>query len=1107
MNRRSIQLNLIVFALVVVIICPAQAGTYSGGSGTEDDPYQIATAEDLVELSQDPNNWDKNFLLTADIDMTGQTMTPIGSDEDSAFRGEFDGDGHSISNLHMNMPDVNNVGLFGYAVSARISNLNLADVNVTGHAFVGALVGTYASGKVIRSCSVTGSLTGHSYVGALCGYELLSHGSFEECYTQADVTGVQYVGGLVGYLNTGTAVSCYSLGSVNGSDYCGGLVGRMGNSSTVTQCYVEGIVHGTRYTGGLVGSARNIVNCYAAARVDGGYKTGGLVGQYGSVESSFWDIDVSGTSESERGIGLSTEEMKQHQIYSVNGWGNQGWILDEGNDYPRLAWEDTPGREISDPRITWAGSGTFLNPYLIRSADGLQTISLGTFFWDKHYVLIEDVDLSGISLGPIGRDEWNAFTGVFDGDGHVLSNLTIASSQSDNVGLFGYVANGRLLNLGLEDVEIVGRNCTGALAGYLRGGDIIGCYATGRVNGWEDVGGLIGYSRNEAQIARCYSLCDVTGREIVGGLAGNLNSTHLTDCLSGGIQVSVGIQECAGGLLGRFYRHRVENSLSLASVEDKGRSGGFIGLVASSGSRFSGSFWSVTGSGLTYAIGWTGGDANGISGLTAAQATEQVHYLDAGWDFVGESENGTEDIWFMEDGGTPQLVWPTRKIEWTYHDWDNDVHANFASIEDFIAQWAEYAPDNLADVDSDGVVDYYDLLLMPNRTLVLQGTLYVVDSISDNIVSDGLVTLREAIAAATSNESVGDAPAGRAGEDLILFSDSLHGQTIQLGSEQLLVSDYLVIDGPGADLLAVSGNGQSRVFEVANSRRSISVSISGLTIQDGYANEDSDDGGNGGGILNEETLILDAVEVRENTSYGEAGFGESARTDGGGIYNTGTLIISASTIANNVAEASMGAFAYSGNANGAGIYNSGELYVTNCTIAGNRTLVPTGLNKYERQYGRGGGIYNAGEAFIANTTVVGGFAYTAGGGIFNSASGTLELVSTVVAGNEAHNEDDQVMPSDVSTDSTLLTILKCLIECPDGHSAADKIDGNVVGVPAALLDLDYYGGPTRTTPPASDSPAIDAGLNPLDLPTDQRGEGFPRVVGPAADIGAVERQE
>jgi hypothetical protein len=271
--------------------------TYSGGSGTADDPYQIATAADLIALGETPEDYDKDFILTADIDLAGHVFDKAVI---ASFTGVFDGNGHRISHLMIEGEGLM-VGLFGSSGSgAEVKRLGVVDVNITNSGnCVGGLLG--GNGGMVIQCYSTGA----------------THGSAG-------------VGGLVG-LNLGIVTQCYSSTAVRGSMMgVGGLVGvHMGVS--VTQCYSTGEVHmspvGGVHVGGLIGWDRT---------------------NSGRITTSFWDIETSGLTHSDGGTGKTTAEMQTASTFLNAGWdfvdetanGTEDiwWIL-EGQDYPHLWWE------------------------------------------------------------------------------------------------------------------------------------------------------------------------------------------------------------------------------------------------------------------------------------------------------------------------------------------------------------------------------------------------------------------------------------------------------------------------------------------------------------------------------------------------------------------------------------------------------------------------------------------------------------------------------------------------------------------------------------------------------------------------------------------------
>jgi len=311
---------------------------YAGGTGEPNDPYQIATAEDLMLLSETPEDYDKHFILTADIDLDpnlpGRKVfdkAVIAPDGSRAFIGVFDGNSHVIS--HLTIKGVDYLGLFGWLWSgAEIRDIGVVDANISGSgSFAGGLVGCNEYGRLTQ-CYSTGVVSGSRYAGGLVGMNERK-GTISECYANVSIVGTEEeVGGLVGRNGNGRIVASYSKGTVSGRSMVGGLVGSnwstiidCASSSQVSgisgsanfvgglvglnhyggltqQCHSTGTVSGNIYVGGLVGfndHAGMIVKCYASASVVGtGEEVGGLVGRngYSSVVACHSEGSVSGQS-------------------------------------------------------------------------------------------------------------------------------------------------------------------------------------------------------------------------------------------------------------------------------------------------------------------------------------------------------------------------------------------------------------------------------------------------------------------------------------------------------------------------------------------------------------------------------------------------------------------------------------------------------------------------------------------------------------------------------------------------------------------------------------------------------------------------------------------
>jgi CSLREA domain-containing protein len=394
---------------------------------------------------------------------------------------------------------------------------------------------------------------------------------------------------------------------------------------------------------------------------------------------------------------------------------------------------------------------------------------------------------------------------------------------------------------------------------------------------------------------------------------------------------------------------------------------------------------------------------------------------------------------------------------------------------------------------------------LEDRTLLSNLT---VTTLADSVDADGFLSLREAIlianddTGATSFEGISSADAA----DTISFDPSLFTagpQTIDLtivgdtsvGDSAFVINSDVTIEGPaGPNGLTLSAAGSLTTMRLFVVTAGGDLTLNRLTLTGGLADGAS---GTGGALYNAGTLVVSNSTITGNSA-----------NSGGGIRNAGgTVTLTGSTLHGNQANSGGGI------SNGPGVAST--FHVVNSTISGN--TAGTG--------GSGGGISNGFMSTITltNSTVTGNRAGSSGGGL--SAGGTEHLFNSIIAGNFTLSGT----PSDIS--SLVTTKINNLIgDFATRGGITHGVDGNIVGNGGAgvidLLDvfvdanndgvidaddLSDNGGPTLTLALVDGSPAIDAGDddsaldaggNPLAF--DQRGAGFPRIVGSAVDMGAFE---
>ncbi len=360
--------------------------------------------------------------------------------------------------------------------------------------------------------------------------------------------------------------------------------------------------------------------------------------------------------------GKPTQDMLLSTTYSDVGWDFIGETANGTDDIWQVGSLMYPVFS-NGADVLPEGVGTISEPYEIWHAHQIVTMSNLPSCWDAHFVMSRDIDMSRhpFTKAPIAPDTDNndyfqgtAFTGSFDGNGYAIENLSLNSTR-DGLGLFGGIGStGRVSNLGLINANVKGWHSVGILAGHNMG-LIENCYSTGTVSSTSyNCGGLVGYNLNGGTVQRSCSSAHVTSWGNAGGLVGiNKNSAIVQDCYT--TEDISGSEDDIGGLIGDNKSGCIVRrcyTLGFATCTN-GSAGAIAGV--NDGSVIN-AYWNLH----------TGGPANnGGTGLTYEQMSQQATFT--GWDFTGETANGTEDIWKMPVLGMyPILSWqdePTPKLQ------------------------------------------------------------------------------------------------------------------------------------------------------------------------------------------------------------------------------------------------------------------------------------------------------------------------------------------------------------------------------------------------------------------------------------------------------------
>lgn len=317
------------------------------------------------------------------------------------------------------------------------------------------------------------------------------------------------------------------------------------------------------------------------------------------------------------------------------------------------------------------GNGSQENPYLIEDFDDFQVfcnpVTATTYWAEGVYTRLDcnlDLDPAQTGLPIYPASVIGNYSGIFDGNNNVISNLTILSGDN-NLGLFGQITGDllQIKNLGIENASVTGEDgpvygegaaFIGALCGYKDGGIITNCYSTGSVTGGgnsESVGGLCG-KNYKGSITYSYSTASVTGSDDVGGLCGKISYGDITNCYAAGTVTGISSPIRFAGLCGYNYDASIINCYAAGLVTWIGDFyNGRGGLCANNSGIIESSFWDVE----TSTYGSQGDYEYTAIGKTTAQMKDIDTFFAAGWDFV--TDDGDAMDWFMLTGDYPKLVW------------------------------------------------------------------------------------------------------------------------------------------------------------------------------------------------------------------------------------------------------------------------------------------------------------------------------------------------------------------------------------------------------------------------------------------------------------------
>ena len=579
-------------------------------------------------------------------------------------------------------------------------------VNTTSE-YAGGFVGL-GYGGTIRNCFALGNVSARGYSGGFVGRSVYNGNTYENCYAAGVVTVTGEQGnGFIGGNKPGSAFqydqsvgikNCYfNSATVPGNAYgavgksldemktAGFLTAISGSDSGVWAQkpdkndglpYLEGVkVPETTETKEItvqIAIATYDKSTYAFQRM------GELIKVTLDSTGNTRVVDVLDAAQAQGLLtyAYATTSTYGRFIHTINGYAvdaPDGWMftindklsnvsasLAAVKDGDQLLWfEGTTENHFQGP--SWkelTGTPAAVQWVDIETVNDLLALAKATDaeILGRNYRLKADLDLKDTPFGGIGSSE-HPFTGVFDGQGHTISHVTINAPEGENVGFFNVIKGATIRDLKLVDVKITGKTNVGGLAGsaqvQLDSSDLSknvanligGCSVSGTVTGTKNVGGLVGLNGGETDQHTLFSIAsaidkstanvEVNGTEMTGGLVGK-NGGTITKSSSGGTvkgttttgglvgdssgdiydshtSCTVAGSSYTGGFVG-YSDGTVKNCYSIGGVSGTDYTGGFAGVISRAENVVSAGQVTIVG---TPSQGYNGGFAGKLYGMVA----------------------------------------------------------------------------------------------------------------------------------------------------------------------------------------------------------------------------------------------------------------------------------------------------------------------------------------------------------------------------------------------------------------------------------------------------------------------------------------------------------
>lgn len=647
------------------------AEKFAGGTGTESDPYQISNGAELAYLAQQVNSEkidseDTFITLTNNIDLNNKAWTPIGN-SDSVFAGTFDGNGHTISGLYINITGSYSPakkgrlyqGLFGCVEDGTVQNLivtgsvtigNEKSVNVS---YIGGIVGINDGGKV-QNCGFYGTVSAKQNVSKTpkdCTKDnggVVGKGKAAKCwYFCTDIKSASPLGAC-----GGPAANCYQ--NVSEDVAKGDYIKDLNSFKAVLQMNAAGSdmwKPGEKHPEFLQESEKLVVlqplfvDTTAVVQVNESAE--------GTVVTDNTPIVLTGEDVYYR-VGENGNWTKISNEPLVLGANKVATIYyASAEELQSIKWYDP---NVNEFVLTTAGQLTYL----------AQLVNGGTDFAGKTIRLGSDIEISKTWAAPIGT-QFKSFKGTFDGEGHVVS----VKDSTTFGGLFGY-NDGTIRNVivtGIVDASSVAGPNVGGIAGTSRK-TIQNCGFYGK---FENIKGktLCGVANASSGVENCW-FCN-TGEDSVD-VAGNQYNKPKNSYVNKGESAKLG-----GELVSENFAAVVAEKLNDALADS------WFPWVTREGCDYP--VMLIEGK-LVNVTSYDGADDTivtiGDSGTTSAAVTDNTVTLKLADSYTGETvyiiSDPAEEVVFDGENATPHLTNASRTCVYTLPDGQRFVKLYYGTV-------------------------------------------------------------------------------------------------------------------------------------------------------------------------------------------------------------------------------------------------------------------------------------------------------------------------------------------------------------------------------------------------------------------------------------------